>query len=62
MWPARKVKVFVHFLLPSFKLDMIPNTAFWLSGGVNFGQPPRSSPFLAHELEFGLGSKSEAAP
>lgn len=41
---------------------MIPNTAFWLSGGVNFGQPPRSSPFLAHELEFGLGSKSEAAP
>lgn len=62
MWPARKVTIFVHFLLPSFKLDMVLDTALWPSVGVNFGQPPRSSPFLAHELEFGLGSKSEAAP
>lgn len=41
---------------------MVLDTALWPSVGVNFGQPPRSSPFLAHELEFGLGSKSEAAP
>lgn len=39
VWPARKVKIFVHFLRPSFKLDVIPDTAFWPSVGVNFGQP-----------------------
>lgn len=30
--------------------------------GCELWSAPCSSPFLAHELEFGLGSKSEAAP